>query len=264
MSFKLSFSVTDLPLFSSTKDYFQLAKELKVDGVELVLGYKTYFAFDSLKKLVREYKIPILSIHQPIAFFLKNKRDEQPFKIAHYFKAKYVVHPIYEISLEHEKAKDFFVWLKNMHDKYHIEILIENMPKIWGISFMRRLITPDESHSNFVKLAKVCNQYGFCFTLDTSHLAKEEPMKTKGYSQIQPYIQNIHLSDFRNGTTHLPLGLGNLELKSFIKGLQKQKYDGLVTIEVFGDVNLDWLGGKHKQFQNISESIQLIRKYCNE
>lgn len=264
MTFKLSFSVIDLPLFSSTKDYFQLAKELKVDGIELVLGYKTYFAFDLLKRLVQEYNIPILSIHQPIAFFLTRKRDEQPFKIASYFNAKYVVHPLYEIPLTHEKAKDFFEWLQKMHRKYKVEILIENMPKIWGISFMRRLVKSDASHSNFFKLSTVCKRYGFGFTLDTSHLAKEEPMEEKGYLEIHPYIQNIHLSDFRNGATHLSLGGGQLSLQSFIKGLIKQRYTGLVTLEVFGDVSLDWLGGKQKQFQNISESIQLIRKYCDE
>jgi hypothetical protein len=66
---KISFSITDLPIISSIKELFALAKKIKVDGIEGVLGYKTYFAFDNLKTLSNQYNIPILSIHQPIRIY---------------------------------------------------------------------------------------------------------------------------------------------------------------------------------------------------
>lgn len=259
MSFKISISVIDVPVFSSTEDYFRLARELDVDGIEFVLGYKTYFSFGSWKDLSRVYKIPILSIHQPVAFILKNKWDEFPFKVAQYFQAKYIAHPLNMLSLNHKKARIFFLWLKMMKEKYKIQILIENMPKKFGIFRMNLKLDP--STSSLSKLSKVCKEYGFGFTLDTTHLAIKDPTKAEGYKAIQQYMQNVHLSDFKEGKMHLPLGTGELETQSFLKNLQNYQYDGIVTLEVFGDVDFSWLISK-KIFKNIKDFVNFIRKSC--
>lgn len=261
MSFKIGFSVLDVPLLSSIEDYFVLAKDLHVDGIELVLGYKTYFSFDLLKALSKKYHVRIQSVHQPLLFILKSPKDEHPFQIAQYFRAKYVAHPLSGHSLGDAKTRTHFSWLRDMQTKYKTQILMENMPHEYSLPFLRSFITRNNSTNDLSQLRKVCEEFGFGFTLDTTHLAAKVPMKAKGFDDIQPYMQNIHVSDFMGVNVHLPLGTGDLNLKSFIKHLQKQKYTGLLTLEIFGEVGMNWINGKTLLFQNIRNSVHLIRTY---
>lgn len=252
---KISLSITDLPITVSIKELFAFAKKIRVDGVEVVLGYKTYFAFDHLKKLSNQFNIPILSIHQPIGFILRKKYDEHGFEIVKYFNAKYVAHPLHNLSLSDKKSHQFFAWLSQMARKYKIIILIENLPKKCTPP-LNLFIKHHRSLSNLIDLQKICLKYRFGLTLDITHLKKDVPQEVPGFNLIQPIMENIHLSDFNNKHDHLPLGEGNLDLKAFFKCLRSISYQGLITLEILPAI----FYGKNKYFANMAKSIELIKE----
>ena len=62
---KLTFSIADIPLGIALEEYFLLASHLKVDGLELFVGWKTRFNMRKVARLSKRYDVPILSNHQP-------------------------------------------------------------------------------------------------------------------------------------------------------------------------------------------------------
>ena len=82
---KLTFSVADIPLGIALEEYFLLANNLKVDGLELVIGWKTRFNIRKVARLSKRYNVPILSIHQPPWSIAGFWQDEGAFKFAQRF-----------------------------------------------------------------------------------------------------------------------------------------------------------------------------------
>ncbi|MEI6285533.1 MAG: sugar phosphate isomerase/epimerase [Bacillota bacterium] len=78
-------------------------------------------------------------------------------------------------------------------------------------------------------------------TFDTTHCADNGVDIFRGYEMFRPYIRNIHLSDylpgksrtsFGKGIQHLAPGLGELPLREFLRHVNADGYDGLLTLEL--------------------------------
>lgn len=255
---KLSFSVADIPLGIAIEEYFLLANHLKVDGLELVIGWKTRWAFKKIKRLSNRYNVPILSIHQPpwsIAGFVQ---DEGAFKFAQEFGSIFVAHPIVVQPMDSPKSQAYFKWLSDMKKKYSIDILIENMTNIYQLMPLLHYVSKKhhDSATSLMSFGKVCKKYNLGFTLDTSHLMEPRPQEAEGFKEIQPFMRNVHLGDYTSKKEHLGLGDGNLDYESFLKYLSKIKYSGLINLELCPRI----LNARERYYKDITESVKIVKK----
>ena len=115
---RLSISASELPIAISHDSIFSLAQELGVDGIELMIGFKSRFALKKITQLSNTYSIPILSIHEPIYSWMGYIFDERAFRVAAEFNALYVSHPIFMYNLSSKQNNHLFEWLVKMKKKY--------------------------------------------------------------------------------------------------------------------------------------------------
>jgi sugar phosphate isomerase/epimerase len=73
--------------------------------------------------------------------------------------------------------------------------------------------------------------------LDIGHANLQVPRNTTAeiLAAYGSRLRHVHLHDNRGGhdDLHLPLGCGNLDLKSALCALKRCGYDGTITLEVF-------------------------------
>ncbi len=235
---KISVSVGEFPLNVSLNKVLFRASDI-VDGVELFWGLRPVF-FKGVYKLLKENKLRVLSIHQPVWSMFGLFKDESFYQKAQKFNAQIVLHPPLNAELNSNKAKDYFTYHSRMSKKYKVQVSVENMPKTVRVA--GKLIHYHKQFQDPVVLVdKVCSKYEFGLVLDTTHLRLAGRLGRLNESIIMPFLTNIHLSDFRGKKDHLALGKGDLDLKEFTEMLRDNNYHGLVTLELsahffyFGD-----------------------------
>lgn len=256
---KLTFSIADIPLGIALEEYFLLASHLKVDGLELVVGWKTRFNMRKVARLSKRYNVPILSVHQPAWSVAGFFNDAGAFKFARKFEAVFVAHPLVNQHINSPKSKVYYKWLSDMGKKYELEILIENMTNIYQLMPLLHYVSKKhhDSATDLGYFDTICKKYGFGFTLDISHLMEAEPQRAKGFSELWPYLRNVHLSDFTLKREHMGLGDGLLNYESFLSFLKDENYQGLINLELCPRI----LNAREKYYKDIAKSVQIVREY---
>src|SRR6266567_1523971 len=100
----ISVSITDFSLVPyGLEPLFNGLKQAGADGLEIVVGIKSRWSSNQLKKLSEKYELPIITLHQPpwsgLGFWL----DEGFMKLADDLKVKgVVIHPRAFVSLRSE------------------------------------------------------------------------------------------------------------------------------------------------------------------
>ena len=246
-------------LFISNKKelIFSSLKESGLDGIELLIfPDPTDKEIKKAKKIFDKNKIEVLSIHQPLEDLLTISLDKinKLFKIAKLLEAKVIVIHLNAIA---GKIKDgqFLSDLKKLERKYEVKIGVENDHNS-PISFFRPYVSKSSLFSEVI----IKNNLSIIF--DTTHLAQSGGDILEFYNQNKNRIINIHLSDYKKGLLnkyfflnkdmHMPLGDGTLPIKNLLKILKKDKYQGLITLEVTGNL----LG--------MIKSAKFIRNILNE
>lgn len=222
----------------------KILKQAGVDGIELFLPSFTPLIDEDIKQaknLLDKNNMSVLSVHQVLRFFTKTGTAEitRLFKIAKMLDAKVVVLHLNSAGKQIFN-KSYVTTLLTLQKQYGITIGFENREKSL-LSYMQ-LHTWHEK-----EFAALLKKKGFSITLDTTHLAHSGGDIVAFAEQHAKHIINIHLSDYKyhpfNATIrpfrfkHLPLGKGDLPIKEFLQVLRRHKYNGLLTMEIHG--NLD-------------------------
>ena len=255
---KIHATITDFPVFSRLETSFAEYQKAGVEGVEIVLGIKSRTRIKDMAKLSKKYHLPITSIHQPPWSFLGMYLDESFIAYAKELGTKYVVvHPLSFHSFESTRMKRYFEKLAKAQSTYKTTVLIENMSPDF---FSKKLHNGEKNTmiDHLRKLHKIADTYGFLLNFDTSHAEFTNPPKEKIFSDIFSKIGNIHLSSFTTHKHHLPLNMGDFQIKEFITYLSKEKYKGMVTLEVYYP---RWtLLPNGEQIKAISDSVKVFKK----
>lgn len=255
---KLTFSIADIPLGIALEEYFLLASHLQVDGLELVVGWKTRFNMRKVARLSKRYNVPILSVHQPAWSVAGFFNDAGAFKFAQKFNSVFVAHPLVNQHINSPKSKVYYKWLFEMGKKYELDILIENMTNIYQLMPLLHYVSKKhhDSATDLGYFDTICRKYNFGFTLDISHLMASEPQKAEGFTELWPYLRNIHLSDFTEKREHMGLGDGLLNYESFLSYLKEKKYNGLINLELCPRI----LNAREKYYKDIAKSVKIVRE----
>lgn len=239
----------------SSAEAFKHMKKIGLDGFELVLPqYATIVDADifEVKKLAEKYNFPVLSVHQSLRFFTATKLKEiaRLCEIAHILSAKVVVLHINSARRQIFDKK----YIKTIHElekKYNVHVTFENMEKYIKSYFASHLWHAD-------KFASLIQNADFTITFDIVHLAHSGGDIIHFFENNKERILNVHLSDYKSHLLnsslrpmrfkHMPLGEGELPIEAFISLLQKEKYNGLLTLEL------------HADMQGVEQSISLVNK----
>jgi sugar phosphate isomerase/epimerase len=227
----------------TTDDVFTHLKKSGLDGYELLLpSYLNTTAEDirEIKKLSESYKFPVLSVHQSLRFFsaTKIKEIERLFEVAQILSSKVIV-----LHMNSARGQIFDEkYIEELHaleDRYQVTATFENMEK-----HVESYFHSHRWHGR--KFADLVKNTGFHITLDTVHLAHSGGDIIRFFELNKEVISNIHLSDYKfhflNSSLrplrykHMPLGKGELPLDAFIDLLRKEKYKGLLTLELHSDM----------------------------
>jgi len=94
-------------------------------------------------------------------------------------------------------------------------------------------------------------------TLDTTHVGTWREDLLNFYQQVKPKVAHIHLSNY-NGREHQLLTNGSLPLAAFLAELVKDKFDGLVSLEL-GPTSLQ-ADDETKLRQNLQASLAFCQQ----
>lgn len=234
-------------------------KKSGIDGIELFLPmYEKYSVQDiyELKQVLDMVGLPVLSVHQQLRFFTTTKMPEimQLFEVADLLSAKVVV--LHMSSAGRQVFdKKYIAAIHALQEKYGIKAGFENREK-----FIGSLSQPygwDED-----KFSTVMNDANFHITLDTTHLAHSGGDIVSFFKKNKERIVNIHISDYKHHPLnsslrpmrykHMVLGQGQLPIAEFLKTLQTEKYEGLVTMEI------------HTDLEGLCESAKIINSIAKK
>lgn len=227
----------------SSQYVFSSLKKSGVEGVELLLPSFLKVTENDLvevKKILDENNLPIFSVHQTIRFLTQTRMAEivELFHIADTLGAKVIV---LHISSAGKQVfnKDYVKIVHSLQKKYGIMVGFENREKFIGA--LHKKHGWHEDH-----FADLMRENDFSITFDTTHLAHSGGDILTFFKKNKDRIVNIHLSDYRphlfNGSIrplrykHLPLGKGVLPMQAFLTLLQKENYNGLLTMEINTDL----------------------------
>lgn len=220
---------------------FPSLKKSGVEGLELIAQASLpENKIQIVKKIVQKYDLNIFSIHQSNDTFLgiDLKEIERLCRIANAFSANVVVLHInaFEKNLSN---KIFIDELKDLQKKYKVRFGIENVVKT--------PFTLDKKMYKTQEFSKTLQSLGLNITFDTTHIGQTGEDINEFYLKNKNKIINIHISDYKKSwlnrilflanDTHLPLGEGELPIIKFLKTLKEENYQGLITMEINGDLN---------------------------
>lgn len=218
-------------------------KKNGVEGIEVCLSqyYNTTDRdVEELTSVMKQVGMPVLSVHQALRFFTSTKIPEitRLFEIADRLKVRLIV--LHMNSAQKQIFDPAYIdALHKLEDKYNIKVTFENMEKHIGSLFY-------EHRWHDVKFSELVYKTDFHITLDVVHLAHSGGDIKEFFTKHKDRILNIHLSDYRKHIfndnirplryKHMPLGEGQLPIQEFLELLHKERYDGLVTMEIHGDI----------------------------
>lgn len=259
---KINASITDFPVFSRLETFFREFKKADVDGVELVLGVKSRFDAKRIQQLVKKYKLPICSIHQPPWSGMGLYFDEA---FAQWAKSigttKITCHPLVFQAFDSKAMEKYFLRLVRLQEEYGIHVMLENMPN--DLVYNKLYKFPHASvKQHLQRINEVADEYGFLLTYDVSHAEFEKPQQEKVFQELFPKLGNIHLSSFSPGHHHLPLSEGQFDSEGFVKFLYKKKYAGLLTLEVYSP-RVIMLTNTYN-FNAIADSVKIFRRITDK
>ena len=254
---KVSVSISDLPLLNRLEYLFSGLKEAGADGLEIVTGVKSRWSWQRLQVLVEKYELPITSAHQPPWSALNLYFDDRYVKRAKEIGiTNFVYHPLPRYSFSDQKMMEYAERLSALRKEHNVNIMLENMPSVFRRTFASKFMPLSPDTTDVEKFIPFLQKYDLNFNLDISHVFVPEPHKESWFDEIFPRMKNIHLSSFRSDRDHLPLYMGELKTKEFIRALKKRNYSGLITLEIFYPRMVRMSGF---DFDAIQQSIELVK-----
>jgi sugar phosphate isomerase/epimerase len=234
---------------------FSELKKSGVDGLEIIaLTNLSKETVQLVKGLIQKNNLKVHSIHQTTDAFLRITLSEieRLCKIANDFSAKTIVLHINAFK-ENMSSKIFADNLKSLQKKHQVEFAVENV--------FRTPFTMDPKTYKTNDFSQTVKKMELNMTFDTTHTGQTGENICKFYEINKERIINIHLSDYKKDWqnkifsltkgTHLPLGQGELPIIDFLKLLKKENYQGVITMEINGDL------------ETLCQNARLIKSYTS-
>lgn len=239
----------------SYQECFSMLAGVDCDGVELLLTPKYLFLKpDLLVVLSKQYNVPVISIHAPISFvpYAPQVIFARMLAIKDFFPNAdtYVVHLSSLLNHFQNDTKKIEKISAIAREK-GITLCFESNPKFSILKYYPKETYQPDAFGQF------CMDHNLAITLDTSHISSAGGDIVEFYEKYHKNIKVIHLSDFKNGVEHLPLGYGLLPLEKLFKSIRNAKLAPKITLEI---IRFPGITEKKVKEKIIKESIQYTKK----
>lgn len=227
----------------SYEEIFSLAAEAQFEGIELnIQRPKDLYNIDipKLQNLSKKFNLPIITVHAPsyerylLQFFARPsfitfKVLFHSLKLAEELGSQLVVtHPWPALFFREKRREKMKTVLNRLNRPPGIKLGIEIMPSL-GRSFFS--VAP-HSIKTAEEFKEFCSSHHYLMVLDVTHCRSLSLNPTEVFLSCKDFIINIHLSDFKDGKQHLPLGSGDTDFADFFENLKKHSYSGFITLEL--------------------------------
>lgn len=237
------------------EENFALAKKAGYDGVDYLASLKDLIQFPThILEYSRKYNIPILTVHQPIWLVFFSPDILFPFmaKLAAGFPNLILTNHHLSGVINLTKNPNHVQKLINIGKKYNVKFSLENNPT--EMRFYPAVTHRPDSFAKFMR------ENNFPITMDTSHLATHGYDIVTFFSQNHSRIELIHVSDFKSGKQHLPLGEGTLPLQKLFKEIKEKKWNKTIVFEL-GDMEKNVTKGE--KYKRIKTSVDFAKNYLS-
>lgn len=239
------------------EELFPFAKAAHFDGIHYIARMKDFLIppIDIFKLSIKN-NIPVIGIHQPLhtIVFIPQILFENMLSIQKLFPevTDYVVHlsAFKNILQNDEISKIFYAFGK----KKNITVSFESNPAHVILQYYAK-----ETYDPHL-FGEYCKNHKFPIVMDTSHIASMGGDIIYFYKQYKKLIRIIHLSDFKNGKEHLPLGNGSLPIHQFLKEVKQSKKQPDIVFEIN---HMFEKSSKEELLEEIKNSLELVRKILN-
>jgi len=237
------------------EELFQFAKQSGFDGIDYLASYKDIFSTPHhILELSNHYKIPIIGIHQPLqlvfntpSLLLKNMVNIS--NIFHKVNT-YVIHLSSVINIL-EQTPSKIIRLKELSKDKGLTLCFESNPIMPILKWYPKVTFDPLTYGEF------CVKNNIQMTFDLSHIASANYDIVTFYKKYHANIAVIHMSDFKNGKEHLPLGHGALPLRELFTEIKKNPQHKKIVFEIN---SFPTARSKKEKLEQIQESLLLTRK----
>ncbi|MBD3360939.1 TIM barrel protein [Candidatus Peregrinibacteria bacterium] len=200
---------------------FELAKKAGYDGVDLSVNFGQFDTYNAeyLKKLSKEYELPIHAISAPVQ--IASSRIKDLVNLTKEVKAKVLI-------LQPPKLLEFKLasWLRKeipkLREKEFISIALENAPAGTFLGFI-----PEYAMANTQEMKKFKH-----ISLDTARIGEKRQDLMRAYAAFKKYLVHVHLSNVYKGKKYAPPKEGIMPLESFLTKLKQDKYPGALSMKI--------------------------------
>lgn len=246
----------DLMSIGISEEIISFTKHVGFDGIEYMMNLKDFlFKPNVVFNICKKYNLPIISLHQPLLLLLYTP----PWLFNRMISISAKISTVQTVNSHLSGYMPIWQSEKNVLNyvqqasTLHVATTFESNP---GRSFISRMF-PKVSYDP-VLFQGFCRQYRLPITLDVSHIASFNYDIVKFFSDNHKQIALIHLSDYRDGIEHLPLGEGKLPLKELLHEIKKTKWHGIITFEIF---NFMKHPTREEKLDSLKKSLYFVRKY---
>ncbi len=221
----------------SLESAFRLSSELGFDGIEIMVTEdRDTQDVETIKRLIKKYNHPVLSIHAPVLIMTSNVFGRTPkeklirtAELANDLGAKtIVVHPPYKWQVVYKNT--FKKLVESVEDTYGITVAVENMFG-WNLGGKEFDVFYPSWDPNAAGIRSI--------TLDFSHSASQGVNSLDLARSWGSKIKHVHLCDghsqkdkFHIFDEHLAPGKGTQLVKETLEYLRDIGFDGYIVAEI--------------------------------
>ena len=214
----------------SYHECFSMLEGVDCDGVELLPTLRHLFSdLHLLADLSKKYNVPVIGIHMPIYFvpYAPQMLFTKMITIKDFFpKADtYIVHVSSLLNHFQYNTKKIEK-ISTIAEEKGITICFESNPRFSFLKYYPKVTYDPDAFGAF------CLKHKLAITFDTSHISSAGGDIVEFYEKYHKNIKVIHLSDFKNGAEHLPLGHGSLPLEKLFRSIRKTKLTPRIILEI--------------------------------
>lgn len=255
----------------NNRDYRLLetfAKQLSCDGFEFMMSSAWYDEVEQLIDALTAMKlyIPVMHCEKNIGEVISKGEFEEAYRrfdinchIARAIEAESIVVHLWSgitSDTHFQNNINAYSKLKDIADKYHVKVLIENI-----------VCNQEDPMKRWCELKENYPEINFVFdTKMASFHSQMELLYEEEYEWLwrEKHICHYHVSDYEGGHKEwgklrsLPIGQGHVDFDRFFEYIKRIEYKGNITLEATtfdrnGAVDIDML---NKQFDFIRNAVK--------
>lgn len=227
-SLKISWGIH--PPGLSYEQCFAAAKDAGFDGIDFLPANKYFFLPPTdIQALSKKYNLPITGMHSPLHLipYAPEFLFQRIINLTSSFPEvkTYVIHMTMVLNyLQNNTNK--IERLSEMAQKRGITLCFESNPIFFPLQYYPKETYVPDAYGDF------CVKHNLSMTMDMSHIASVGGDIVEFYKKYYKNIRMMHLSDFKDGVEHLPLGMGALPLKKLFAEMKKTNQEHYIVFEI--------------------------------